>query len=179
MTKHLANDRFVSEKALLSSTGQRRFPAYELVVGDTTVARLGRFGWWRIYFGRGQRIELADGTSWRLRAIDSADAICPVIVNTENKKVALAAPFHGVYGLNGADWSYVLYPAKKRGFTRPNHWILRHHEDDVAVVSNSPTGVEASEPVPLGAVFLSFVLTRYAIPGESGLGVPPMRWGKF
>ena len=179
MTSSVASSRFLSQTARLSPTGQRQFPAYLLAAGGEAVARLGPYRWWRIFFGRGQRIELADGAEWRLRALNVAGAVCPVVVNAENRKVALAAPFHGVYGLNGADWSYVLYPASKRGLARSNLWILREHEEDVAVISHSPGLVEATSPVHLGAVFLSLVLTRYAIPGESDLGVPALRWGKF
>jgi hypothetical protein len=159
--------------------GRWRFPVYELVVDGVVLARLGRPGPWRIFFGRGQVIELADGSKWRLRSLGMAGAICPVIVDSDIRKVALAAPHHGGYGLNGADWAYVLYPSERHRFVRSNHWILREYEENVGVVTRTPWQIETTAPVPLGAAILALSLAVYAIPGESKLGVPRIRWGTF
>jgi hypothetical protein len=165
--------------ASLHRVGRWRFPVYELVVDGVVLARLGRPGPWRIFFGRGQAIELADGSKWRLRSLGMAGAICPVIVDSDIRKVALAAPHHGGYGLNGADWAYVLYPSERHRFVRSNHWILREYEENIGVVTRTPWQIETTAPVPLGAAILALSLAVYAIPGESKLGVPRIRWGTF
>ena len=169
----------VRGKASLLRVRLLRFPAFELVVDGEVRAKLARPGWWRIFFGRGQLIELADGTRWRLRAVGMAGAICPVIVDSEVRKVAQAAPHHGGYGINGRDWAYVLFAAHSRRFARANQWILREHEENVATVSRTPWEINLTTPIPLGAAILALTLMRYAIPGESGMGVPRFRWGAF
>lgn len=166
----------LSGHAALSKVGFLRFPVYELAGDGVVLARLGRPGWWRIFFGRGQRIELPDGTSWRLRSIGLAGAICPVIVDREFRKVAQAAPGPGGYGLNGRDWGYVLSPWERHRFARANQWILREHEEELALVTRSPWEITTASPVPLGAAILALTLALYSIPGESDLGVPRFRW---
>lgn len=160
----------------LRRVGFLRFPVYELTRDGEVLARLGRPGWWRIFFGRGQPIELADGRRWRLRAVGIAGAICPVIVDGDMRKVAQAAPHHGGYGLNGRDWDYVLSPSERHGFVRANQWILRTQSEDVARVSRTPWEITTTSPVPLGAAILALTLALYSIPGESDLGVPRFRW---
>lgn len=167
----------VHGRAALRKVGRLRFPVYELATDGEVLARLGRRGWWRIFMGRGQRIELSDGTRWRLRAVGVARAICPVIVDSDVKKIALATPNHGGYGINGRDWAYALFPARKRRFVPSNRWILREHETDVGQVSRTPAEVTTTIPVPLGAIILALTLTVYDIPGESDLGVPQFHWG--
>lgn len=159
--------------------GRWRFPVYELVSNGDVIARLGRFGLWRIFFGGGVRIELASGTTWRLRSLGMAGALCPVIVDSDIRKVALAAPHFGGYGLNGPDWAYVMYPSEHRRLVRSNHWILRDHEENVGEITRRPWRVETESPVPLGAVIIGLALALYAIPGEAKLGVPQFRWGAF
>jgi hypothetical protein len=163
----------------LRRVGRWRFPVYELASSGEVIARLGRFGTWRIFFGRGVRIELAAGATWRLRSLAMADAVCPVIVDSDIRKVAFAAPRYGGYGLNGPDWAYVMYPSEHRQLGRSNHWILREHEENVGVITRRPWRIEANSPVPLGAVIIGLAVAVYAIPGESKLGVPQFRWGAF
>lgn len=171
-------DSFAGD-AVLRRVGRWRFPVHELVSNGEVLARLGRFGLWRIFFGRGVVVALADGTTWRLRSLGMAGAICPVIVDSEIRKVALAAPHFGGYGLNGPDWAYVMYPSEPRRLVRSNHWILRDHEENVGVVTRRPWRIETDTPLPIGAVIMGLALAVYAIPGESKLGVPAFRWGTF
>jgi len=89
----------------------------------------------------------------------------------------MAAPAEAGYGVNGAGWAYLLYPAEGRRFARSNQWILREYEENVGVATRSPRCVETSVPVPLSAVLLVLILVVYAIPGESKLFVPEFRWG--
>lgn len=183
-TRSSSSDRSASRspstvhgRAALRKVGLLRFPAYELTSDGEVLARLGRPGWWRIFFGRGQPIELADGTRWRLRALGMAGVICPVIVDAAPRKVAHAAPHHGGYGINGRDWAYFLFPAERHPFVRANQWILRRHDEEVGLVTRTPWEITTTSAVPFGAAILAMTLTRYEIPGESDLGVPRFRWG--
>jgi hypothetical protein len=127
--------------------------------------------------GRGQTIELLEGTVWHLRAVGIAGAICPVTVYADMRRVALASPNRGACGLNGPDWAQVLYPTEKRRFIRSNYWILREQETDMAVATRSPRLLIANPAIPLSATSLALTLVSYSIPGESKLGVPQFRWG--
>jgi hypothetical protein len=157
--------------------GRWRFPVFELAQDGDVLAVMGRYGWFNIFFGSGQRIELTNGNRWRIPSVGVAGNICPRVVDADGRKVAVGALGFGNYGINGRDYGYVLYAAEPRRFGRANRWILRHHEDDLAVVNRWPLSIEASQPVPLGAVFLCFVLARYGIPGELGPTVPKFHWG--
>ena len=99
--------------------------------------------------------------------------------------VYIVTMLHGTYGINGKSYGCALYPAEKPRFGRANRWILRQHEDELAVIQRSPLRVEASLPVHLGAVLLSFVLVRYGLPEESvprgdpSAEVDPHRFGSL
>lgn len=166
----------VSGSLRLRRVGWWRFPTHELVAGEQVVARLGRSGWFRIYFGQGQRIELAGGDRWLLRSVGRAGAICPVVVDADGRKVAIAGIGHGTYGLNTRDDAFVFFPARRRGGGRRT-FILRRHEEEIAVVDRYGPKLDASAPVPLGVVLLCFTLVRLGIPGESVPTVPSFRWG--
>jgi hypothetical protein len=150
---------------------------FELASGQDVLARLARPGWIRIFFGRGQLIELADGRRWRLRAIGIAGGICPMIVDSEKRKVAIAVPRRAGYGLNGRDWAYVLVPGQPRRLVRSNQWIIREDEDDIGTVTRTPWQITTTRTVPLAAVVMALTLAIHEIPGESGLGTPNTRWG--
>jgi hypothetical protein len=167
----------LSGDAVLRRVRRWRFPVHELVSNGEVMARFGRFGLWPIFFGGGVPIELVSGTRWRLRSLGMAGAICPVIVDSDIRKVAMAAPHFGGYGLNGPNWAYVMYPSEPRRLVRSNHWILRDHEENVGVITRTPWRIETDTPVPLGAVIIGLALAVYAIPGESKLEVPAFRWG--
>lgn len=171
----------LSHREVLGTATVRRiggwsFPVYELIQNDEVLARMGRFSWFGIYFGSGQQIELASGDRWRIASVGAAGNICPRVVDSTRRKVAVSALGAGSYFINGRDYRYVLYPADPRWFGRSNGWILREHEEDLAVVTPLPMTIRATSPVPLGAVLLSFVLARYGIPGELAPTTPPMNW---
>jgi len=167
---------FVGE-ATARRIGRLTFPVYELAQGDDVLARIGRFGWFRIFFGPGQKVELADGDRWRVRAMGVAGAICPIIVDAAGQKLAIASLGAGGYGINDKDDAYVFYSTDPRRFGGGNHWILRRFEDELAVVTRSPMSVTATRSLPLGIAMLCFVLVRYGIPGESAPRIPAMSWG--
>lgn len=165
--------------ARLQRVGRFRFPVFEFVVDDEPLAVLGRAGSWRIFFGRGQVIEVADGTRWRLRALGSAGAICPLIVDAESRKVAMASPHHGGYAVNGPDRAYHMYATKKQRFIRPNRWIVREFEDDVAEATRTPRQIVITKPMTVATALMCLTLTVHGIPGEADTGVPAINWGQI
>ena len=171
------------EQVLGSATLQRigglGFPVETLVVepraGEPeTLARLGRDGWFHIFFGRGRLVELPDGSRWRIEAAGSGRFIVPM-VTSQSGKLAFAAP-HGKrsYGVNGQDYAYNLYPATSMGMRKAT-WMLREHALELATFG--PRAMYADHPVPLAAALLCFTLIKYGVPGESTLEVPELRWG--
>ena len=162
-------------RAELVRIGRWRFPVYELATDEGVAARLDRIGWLRIYLGRGVRVELADGTIWRIRATTLRGAVVPVIVDAERRKVAVGERGVGNYGIAGRDYGYALNPghAPRRAGAE---WIVRFYEDQVGTVRRRPLRFHAVEPVHLGAVLMSFVLMRYGVPGDVGPRLPAFRW---
>ena len=154
-------------RAELHRVGRWRFPVFELTQDGTVLASLGRSGWVKVFFGRGQRIVLPDGSRWRIKSLGTGGTISPAIFDSSKRKVAIASVGVGGYGINGRDYGCVLYQAEKKRFTRANTWVIRHHDDELAVITRHPRTVEASRPVHLGAVLLSFALIRYGILGEN------------
>jgi hypothetical protein len=154
------------------------FPASALVADGATIALLGRMGWFRIYFGRGQRVELVDGTRWTVTSRTTGGTISPVILDRLGRKVALAGWRHGTYGINGRDYACVLHPAEAAlRFGRANRWQISDQEGRLATVIRSPLAVTVQRPLHLGAVLLSFALVRFGLPEESSPRVPSFRWG--
>ncbi|MDR9449723.1 MAG: hypothetical protein RI637_00780 [Acidimicrobiia bacterium] len=138
------------------------------------LARLGRDGWFRVFFGRGRRVELPDGTAWRVAAIGAGGCIVPVVL-CERGKLAVAAA-HGTrsYGINGRDYAYNLYRQSRAGL-RHSTWSLREH--DTVLATFRLHSMFADHPVPLAAALLGFTLIKYGVPGEADSGVPQFRWG--
>ena len=175
-SSHFDTPHMFVGRASMHRIGRWRFPVHELVHDGESVARMGRTGWFKIFIGRGQRIELPDGAHWTVKAIGVRGAIRPLIVDSERRNIAIAGSSHGTYGINGKSYGCALYPAEKPRFGRANRWILREHEDELAIIQRSPLTIEASLPVHLGAVLLSFVLVRYGLPEDSVPRVPPFYW---
>lgn len=164
--------------ASIRRIGRRTFPVYVLVHEDgteegTVLAHLGRRGWFRIFFGRGQRVELPDGLKSRVAAVEAGPYIEPAMLG-EGGKLVVGSP-HGKrsYRITGRDFAYRFYSA---GDTRRSKdtWTLREHETTIATFRSD--SVSAHHPVPLPAVLLCFTLIRYGIPGEANLGIPEFRW---
>ncbi|MDH5372497.1 MAG: hypothetical protein OEX97_06100 [Acidimicrobiia bacterium] len=165
--------------ALLRRVGALAFPTSVLVGGEgpsegTILAGLGRDGWFRVFFGRGRRVELPDGTKWRLTAVGAGGFISP-LVTCAGGKLAMATPLgRRSYGVNGRDYAYNLYPTNGKDRRTPT-WALREHETDVATFGSR--SMYATHPVPLAAALLCFTVIKYGVPGESNLFVPEFRWG--
>lgn len=168
---------------MLGSASIRRialvgFPAFSLVLDDGTpdgkvLADLGRDGWFRVFFGRGRRVGLPDGTAWRIAAAGSAHCIVP-LVTSKAGKYAVAAP-HGkrYFFVNGRDYAYKLTPLSGAGF-RKQTWVLLEREVELATFESR--SMRATLPVPLAAALLCFTLIKYGIPGQAGLAIPEFRW---
>ena len=165
-------------RANVRRIGRWKFPVHELLRDGEAVARMGRMGWFRIYFGRGQRIELHDGVRWTVGSIGDRGTIRPLIVDSARRKKAIAGSSHRTYGINGKGYGCVLYPdpADKPRLGRAGRWILRQHEDELAIINRYPLSVDVLLPVHLGAVLLSFVLVRYGLPEEAAPRVPAFHW---
>lgn len=154
----------------LRRVGRWRFPIEELVDANGTIARLGRDGSIRVLFGRGRRVQLADGTEWRIKALESGPFIAPVIMSPSGK-IAGSGPLHAKrsYGINLKDQSYTLIPLGRVGMRIPRHWTLRHHDVDAATIDVVTRMADADEPVPTAAVLIAFALLTHGIPGENDL----------
>jgi hypothetical protein len=156
--------------------GWWRFPVHELTQDGKTLARLGRSGYLRIYFRSGQKVELPNGNRWRVRSFGAAGSIYPIVVDSSQRMVATAGIGHGTYGINTKGRTYVLFPTDPRILHREK-WLLRHEDEEVAVITRNPFTIEAMQPVHLGAALLGFVLARYGIPGEGAPRFRAFRWG--
>ena len=167
---------WLAGKATVRRLRRWKFPAFELGQDGDVLAHMGRTGWIKVYLGSGQRVELPNGDRWTIRSIGIGGTFSPIIVDSSGRKVALAGMTHGSYGINGKDYSCILAPVDKPMIGRANTWILRRFEDEIATITRYPLSVDASVPVHLGAVLMSFVLVRYGLPEESMPRIPAFRW---
>jgi len=164
----------VSGEIVVRRIASGGFPRLEVRCGSEVVARMGGYSWWGIYFRRGQRILLPTGREWTLRAVGVNRYVCPLIVDDRGAPVATTSVGHRTYGISGERYAFSLNPAG-RG-RRPNDWTLWRF-DEVGAMSRSPLRLFAVNPIPLPVALLGFVLIQYGIPGETPLGIPPIRWG--
>jgi hypothetical protein len=163
--------------ASLRRTSMFTFPVYDFVQADgttegKTLARLGRDGWFRVYLGRGRRVELPDGTKWRVAATGVGRYIEPIVTSSSGN-LAVAAP-HGrrSYSVNGRDYAYTLFSSRRSRLALAR-WSLREH--DTIITTFESNSMVADQPVPLAAALLCFTLIKYGIPGEAKL-VPEFHW---
>lgn len=101
--------------------------------------------------------------------------LAPVIVDANRAKVAMSGFSGGAYGITTRDTGYVLMRTARR---RQRRWILREHEDEIAILTTRPAAIHAERPVPIGAILLAFHLARYGIVGEHDTGIPKFSWGR-
>jgi len=163
-------DRTVQGSIELRRLGRTAFPTEELHGDDGLIAQLGRDGSLRIFFGRGRRIRLNDGTEWRIKSMTSGRHIVPVIRSSEGM-VAISGPLYArrSYGLNGKEWGFSLIPLGKVGLRIPGLWVIRQHETEIAAIDYHERKLHSPEPLPLAAVLLAFALITHGIPGEADL----------
>jgi hypothetical protein len=177
-------DRLVDGTATVTRVSRLRFPIHRLDVNGARAASLGRYSWLAIYFGTGQRVDLADGARWKVKSVEYGGSLCPIVVDERLKRVAMATPGvderrgmgrTGHYGINGATYGYRLVPGENR-LGRPSRWLLVEHEEGVAEVTLRPNRVVTEGPVPMGAVLMCLLLARFGMPGDADLGAPRFRW---
>jgi len=165
--------------ASLRRIGLLRFPTLEFLShdqpeGETVLATMGRGGWFKIYFGRGRRMQLADGTDLRLIGFESAGAIAPIITSAGGKVATSSPTGYRSYGINGRDFAYNLYRDDEPGPGRSTTWSLVEFDTHIATLGTK--SMYADHPVPVPAALLSLMLIKYGIPGESKLGLSTLRW---
>lgn len=136
------------------------------------LARLGRDGWFRVFFGRGRCVELPDGTDWRIRSGGIGGQLVPVVM-CPTGKLAIGSSVGGrAYGINGRDYAFRFFSTRSKGFDR-SPWLLTEYDLELARFARN--AVQAAHPVPLAAVLLCFTLIKYGVPGEERL-VPQFTW---
>ena len=165
-------------RASIRRIGVLTFPIFEFVAGDGTrdeevLALMGRDGWFRTYFGRGRRVELPDGTPWRVTAVGSGRYVEPRVTAGTGKLATAGSIGKRSYGINGRDYAYHLYPTTTAALRKPT-WLLRQHDTYLATLSSR--SMEAHHPVPLAAALLCFTLIKYGLPGDGNLGIPKLNW---
>lgn len=171
-------DRYGDQQLIFGEAHVRRAKGkdlpFELIQDDEVVVALGRYSWFNIFLGRGQRVDFPTGDRWRVRAVGWHKYVCPMVVDVDRGKLAIAKPGVGTtYGINGKSWGFVMAPTEG-GRGRSNGWTLSEDGTELAVVSRKPQKVFCGEAMPLAAILLGFVMTRFDIPGERDLGVPVM-----
>lgn len=150
--------------AVLARTGADQDPE--------VLAQLGRDGWLRVFFGRGRRVELPDGTAWRIRGGGMGGQLVPVVMSPTGKLAVGSSVGKRVYGINGRDYGYSFFATRNKGFDR-SPWLLTEYDRELATFSRN--AVQAAHPVPLAAVLLCFTLIKYGVPGEE-IRVPEFSW---
>lgn len=163
-------NRSIVGTAQLRRVGRVQFPVEELVGPDGVLAQLGRDGSLRIFLGPGRRVQLSDGTEWRIKATTRGRHIVPIIL-ADDGKVAVSSPLFArhSYGLNGKGYGLALIPTGRVGVRRPSDWFLRSHGTDVASIEGAERRLTAHEPLPISAALLAFTLITHGIPGEANL----------
>lgn len=159
-------------------TGLFGFPRSVLVADDLAedaniIASLGRDGWFRTFYGRGRKVELSDGTNWRISGTTSAGSVVPVVKDKTGKLAIAQAHGQRCYALDGPDYTYNLYPLGTKGLDK-NAWSLRERDTEVAFLRAGT--VTTHQPIPLAALLLCFTLIKYGVLGEHDLGVPEFHW---
>jgi hypothetical protein len=151
------------------------FPWATLEVDGTAVADLGRFSMLNTFFGRGQRIRLPDGETWRVKSVSWHRFVCPVVVDASGAGLATSAPGPGSYAMNAPRTGVELHPAEARA-GRPRRWILVRHDEEIGRLRRNPFEVDLSESLPLPIILLGFSLAAFGVLGEKDLLSKPASW---
>lgn len=146
------------------------FPTDELVAADVRVARLGRDGSLKIFFGPGRRVVLSDGIEWRIKAATSGRYIMP-IVSSPQGTVAFAGALPGKrsYGITGRDFAFNLVPLGKVGLRTPGLWGIRDRHDEIGRLFQKARQIQVDRTFPIAAALLAFTVVAHGIPGEAEL----------
>lgn len=162
--------------ASIRRVGRISFPVYVLDATqppERTFAQLGRDGWFRLYFGRGRRVELPDGKPWRIHSVETAGQLLPIVTCPDGKLAVSVSMGARSYGIHGRDFAYSLYRSEP-GVLGRSAWILREHETELARFGAG--GVHAERPIPLAAALLGFTLIKHGVPSDAAPSVPKLQW---
>ena len=174
MVEHTRSSLVLGE-ASVRRIGAFAFPVWELSNEGVPMARLGRFSSWSIYFGRGQKIQTADGRRWRLGSYETGGEISAALIDQTGGRLAVCSVGKGVYGINGRDFAYMLFPRHGRGFSGVE-WTLSSPSAECAALSRVSLDVNAQVPVPLAALVMALALVKVGVPGERKLTLPSVQW---
>lgn len=163
-------------EAWLRRVGAFRFPVWDLVNEEETLARLGRISWWSIYFGFGQKVQLGDGSVWKVRSVESNGMVSALVVNSAGLKVALGSTGASGYLIVGKDFSYKLIPLRSHTIMTPNEWILSSGDAICARLQRHPLRITALAPIPVAAAVISIALVRVGIPGDKKMAFSSVSW---
>lgn len=172
----LLSSKLIVGEASVRRVGAVRFPVWDLVIDGKTLARLGRMSWWSIYFGFGQKVQLVDGSQWRIRSVESNGMISALVVNSAGLKVALGSIGSSGYLIVGKDFSYKLLPLRSNAILLPNEWILSSDDAICARVQRHPMRITALAPVPVSAAVIAMALLRVGIPGDKKMSYSSVNW---
>ncbi len=168
-----ARMRSIEGSARLRRVGRFGFPIEELAGENGLIAELGRESSLVIFFGRGRRVRLADGSEWRIKSTTSGRHIVPIIT-TKEETVTISGPLYAKrsYGINGRDYGFTLIPMGTARFRSSGLWALQRYEDQIATIDQRDRVIHADEPIPIAAALMAFTLITHGIPGEGDL-MPP------
>lgn len=174
----VTDGRTIVGRASVRRVGEWPFRHDEIQTASGVAAKLGRGSFFRTYFGRGRRVQLRDGSRWRLAAVTRARWICPAVFNESGQKVAVSGPLAGsTYGISTKHDGYTLVPAARATWrTRIARWHLELHDQSIATLTLRPKTVNATQPVPTAVILVAFTLMEHGMPGESELGIPGFTW---
>lgn len=161
--------------ASLRRIARWRFPVYALTLDDSQqdLVLLGKDGFYRVFFGGGRRVELPDGTPWRIRAYEVGHQIVPMVTCDDGKLAAASVVGKRSYGIAGRDFAYTFFLVRQSGEAK-SYWSLWNGDKESAAFSRSR--VIAHDPIPLAVDLLCFTLARYGVPGEAELLPAPGGW---
>ena len=140
-----------------------------------TVASLGRLSALNIFLGRGQRIELPDGSRWRTKATAWQRFVCPLVVDSKGMALAISTPGPG-YAITMRDRAFELAPAEARP-GRARRWELLRDREPIGLIHRNPYYAELEVDVPLAAVLLALALSVVGVMGEKDIAPSIRGWG--
>lgn len=166
----------VHGRAVIARRRELGFPWGTLEQGEEPIAEMGRFSMLNVFFGRGQRVRLPGGATWRVRAVRWHRFVCPVVVDDSGAGLATSAPAHEAYAMNAPGLGVDMQPAEARP-GRPRRWILTRHDREIGRLRRNPFEADLDEPMPLSIVLLGFTLAAFGVMGEKDLVTKTTSWG--
>ncbi len=102
----------------------------------------GSDGWFKVYLGSGQRIDIPSRDRWTIRSIGIGGSFSPLIVDSSGRKVALAGMSHGATASTGRTTRVSSPRWTNQWSAAANTWSLRRFEDDLATITRYPLSID-------------------------------------